>query len=157
MSTKLDLFGLLDQINKKNVQYFKCMTDEDVKAFQPLVVMRWLSGTASERQIVYLNELVNPCVFSLYKHKELLYGLLTTCTSGKSQRYVWNKTVSKKTTMFINTVEMIKSYYKYDTLRAIDALPLLSDQDILMMADDLGLQKEEISKIKKELKARNES
>ena len=151
---KLDIFQVLNHISKKDKNFYKELTKEEQKALQPLTVMRWLSGTMDARQIFFLNELVNPFVFSMYTHKELLYRLMTTCTNGKSQRYYWNKPMSKKSSVTPMAVKVIKDYFGYNTIQAIQALPLLTDDDILEYAEHLGRQKEDITKIKKELKNR---
>ncbi len=153
---KLDIFKTLDHISKKDVDFFNTLSDEEKKAFQPLIVLRWLSGTSSPRQVYFLNEFVNPVVFSCYTHKELLYNLMTICTSGKSQRYTWRKAFSKKSSSFPESTSVLKEYYGYNTIHALEALPLLTDEDILLYAEQLGRQKEDVTKIKRELKARSE-
>ena len=95
---KLDIFRVLKNADLKNVDFFGKLTEEEQKAFQPFLVARWLSGTYSARQIYFINEIVNSLVFSLPNHKQLLWQLLTICTSGKQQRYIWNKLPSKVST-----------------------------------------------------------
>lgn len=151
---KLDIFKTLSHISTKDRNFYSDLTEEERKAFQPRVVMRWLSGTNDARQLYFLNELVNPFVFSLYKHPQLLYNLMTICTSGRSQRYFWNKSLSKKTSTTPEVIKVIKDYLHYSTLHAIESLPLLSNETILEYAEQLGRQKEDISKIKRELKTR---
>jgi hypothetical protein len=149
---KLDVFQVLGQADKKNSFFCADLTEEEQKSFVPFVTMRWLSGTYSAYQIVFINELVNPFVFSLGTHKDLLYKLMTLCTTGKTQRYKWNKTISKKVSSKPHTISVIKEYLGYNTLNAIDAAKLLSEDDILDMAEKLGRQKDEMSKLKAELK-----
>jgi hypothetical protein len=151
---KIDIFQVLNHISKKDKNFFKQLTDEEKKAFQPLIVMRWLTGTNDARQVYFINELVNPFVFSMYNHKELIYYLMTTCTRGKTQRYNWTKSSSKKSSATPSSVGVIKEYFNYSTLHAIEALPMLSNDDIMEYAEHLGRQKEDITKIKKELKTR---
>ena len=122
-------------------------------AVEPSVTMRWLSGTSNARQIFYINELVNPNVFHLHKHKELLYFLMTLCGFGP-RRYFWNKTVLKKKTALPITISIVRRIYGYSTIEALDALPLLSNEDIMEHAEDLGEQPDIIKKLKKELKSR---
>ena len=153
---KLDIFDTLNHISRKDVGFYDNLSEEEEKAFQPLVVARWLSGIKSERQIYFLNELVNPFTFQFTKHKKLLYYLMTVCTSGKATRYFWNKTSSKKTSSVPLTVKVIRDYYGYNTLQAIEVLPLLSSEVILDYAEQLGRQPDEITKIKRELKKTNE-
>lgn len=148
---KLDIFNVLSHIDRKDRQYYRNLTEEQQKALAPLVVMRWLSGTTSIRQIVFLNELVNHLVFSIHRHKELLYYMLTTCTSGRPQRYFWNKTVSK-TSATPKTYSVIQEYFQYSVKQTADILPLLTTDDIIDYAEQLGRQPDEIKAIKKELK-----
>lgn len=151
---KLDIFQVLNRIDKKHHSFYSKLSDEEQKAFQPLVVMKWLGGVQQARQIMFLNELVNPFVFSLARHKDLLFKLMTICTTGNPSKYQWNKTLSKKIGKMPLSTNIVKGYFKYTPTRAREALPLLSNEDIISFAEQLGMQKEEISKVKLELKQR---
>jgi hypothetical protein len=96
-------------------------------------------------------------MFSLGTHKGLLYKLMTVCGSGKTQRYKWNSVTSKKATNTPYLVSMVKDYYGYNTMNAIDALKILSKADLLNIAEHLGRQKDEIVKINNELKKINDN
>jgi len=150
---RLDIFRTLKQIDLKDYQFYSDLSDEEKKAYFPKVIMRWLSGTKNTLQIILINELVNPFIYNLHKHPDLLHKLMCICSSG-NKRYYWNKSLSKKSSTTPTIVSVIKDYCGYNTIDAIDALPLLSDEDILQYATELGRQKEDITKIKKELKAR---
>ncbi len=149
---KLDIFQVLNHINTKDREYYKTLTDDELKGFLPFVVMRWLTGTSSSRQVYFVNTLVNQFIFNLPEHKELLYYLMTVCTSGKMQRYNWIKGPSQKNKKLPNVTGVVRDYFKYSSTHAREALPLLSREDILSYAEQLGRQPEEITKIKKELK-----
>lgn len=153
-SKRVDIFKLLTALSKKNQKFYEELTEEEKRTVAPLVVMRWLSGTQSARQVYFLNELVNPFVFSLYKHPELLMKLMTICTSGKFVKYKWNKPLSKKTTSSPITTKCIREYFGYNTIDALGVLPLLTNDDVLQYAEQLGYQPDEIKKIKAELKKR---
>lgn len=151
---KFDIFKILERLSVKDKAFFDNMSEDDFKALQPLVLMRWLSGTSDTRQIFFLNEIANPMVFPLTKHKELLIDLLMICSSGKTKRYFWNKAKNNKKTSMPYTIEVIKQYFGYSTLEASLALPNLKDDDILGYAAYLGYQTNEIKALTKELKTR---
>jgi len=152
---KFDIFKVLERLSVKDREYFLKMTEEDKKAIQPLVLMRWMSGTSEARQVFFLNEIINPFVFPLNKHKQLLLDLLEICGSGKTRRYIWNKAKNNKKTNTPKSIELIKEYYGYSTLQAKEAMTLLTDDDIMQFAWHLGKQPDEIKLISKELKSRH--
>lgn len=152
---KFDIFKLLDRLSVKDKKFFDELSEQDLKALQPLVLMRWMSGTTDARQIFFLNELANPMMFPLYKHKELLLNLLMISSSGKVKRYFWNKPKNNKKTSTPQMIEVVRQYFGYSTLQAKDALSLLKDEDIIGYAQYLGYQTPEIKALTKELKTRN--
>jgi len=151
---KLNIFDVLGKLSNGNAAFYDKLTEEEEKALQPLVVMRWLTGADDARQVYFLNELVNPLVFPLTNHKKLLVQLMSICTSGRTKRYKWTKAKSKKTSKASACVSVIKDYFEYNTRHATEALPLLDDETILFYAGELGRQPDEIRAIKKELKSR---
>lgn len=151
---KLNIFNVLSHLDEKDANYYDRLTEEEQKAFVPLITMKWLSGVSEARQIYFINELVNPHVFTSYTHPKLLFYLMSICGSGKAKRHFWNKTLSRKTSNMPTVVKVIREYFGYSTIEALDALPLLSDDNILSYAEDSGYQKEDITKIKKELNGR---
>jgi hypothetical protein len=147
---KLDIFRVLNALNNKDVEFFNNLTEGEQKAFQPFLVMRWMSGTLDARQVYFINELVNPYAFSLASHKALIWDLLIVCNSGKSQRYTWNKLPASATSSQPVSARVVSQYFKYSIKDANDALKSLSKHDILDIAEDLGFQPDELAKIKKE-------
>lgn len=149
---KLDIFRVLEAINNKDVTFLDRITEEEAKAFVPFVVQRWMSGTSSARQIFFINELLNPFVFSLQQHKKLLWDLMMVCSPNKPQRYSWNALPGKKNTSKPTAVKVLQQYYGYSATEAVNVLDMLTRQDLIDMAEDLGWQQEDIAKIKKEVK-----
>ena len=145
----LDIFQVLSQIDKKNIGFYSLLTPAEQKAFVPVVITRWLTGTYIKLQVVLVNELINPYLFSLYKHPELLYKLMTICVDGKSQRYAWNKVLSRTISKPLAT-KTIQQYFNYSSREAEKSLNILAPDDVVAMAEELGWQNEDINKIRKE-------
>lgn len=150
----IDIFKILEKLNQKDRKFFEELPEEDLKSLHPLVLMRWMSGTQDARQVFFLNELVNGMVFPLTKHKQLLLKLLMISGPGKFRRYSWTKAKGKKTSNTPKTLAMVKQAYGYSTNHALDALKILSNEQILQMAEDLGKQPDEVREISKEIKGR---
>lgn len=152
MSTySLDIFKLLSDIDKGNLDLWETLSEEEQKGFAPLIVMRWMSGCNDIRQIIYLNELVNPVVFVLGKHPKLLMQLLTICSSKQPRRYSWLKQSGNKKTNKVSN-KLIMDYYSCSNKEAENYLKILTDEDIIIIAENLGLQKDEMAIVKRELK-----
>ncbi len=152
---RLNIFNVLSRISTKDREYYNALEDSERKELQPFVVMRWLTGTDDARQLYFINELVNRFVFDFTHHKELMYDLMCVATSGNARRYRWMKTASRKGAKLPTAIDIIKRYFRYNTREAHEVLPILTNDQVMEFAEDLGLQKEEISKLKRELKTRD--
>lgn len=146
----LDIWQLLGAIDKKDMTFYSKLTDEQKKAYAPLVAMRWHTGTSDKRQILYNNEFVNRYVFSIGDHKELLYKLQCVASSGTSRRYGW--LAAKNTTKKIKGLDIVMEHQDLTMREAKQVMHMFSPEDIIAMAEDLGHQKDELAKLKKELK-----
>jgi hypothetical protein len=155
MATKeraLDVFTLLDQIDKKNYYIWDSLTEEQRKEFSPLVVMRWMAGCTDPAQIVFLNDIVNLSVFSLGNHKEFLLKLLTVCSNGQTKRYQWVNYKLGGSKKMKKAVELVATHYRLGPKEAEDSRKLFSDEELFDLAELQGWQKDEIAELKKELK-----
>ncbi len=148
----LDIFVLLDQVDKKNFQLWDALTDAQKKEFSPLVTMRWMAGTTDERQLIMLNELINTTIFGLTAHPELLLKLLSVCASGKLKRYNWLNYKLSGGKKYKRSVELIAEHYKLSWEDAAEQRPIFDDAELLELAEIQGWQKDEIAELKKELK-----
>jgi hypothetical protein len=150
---KLNIFEVLSKISTKDNAYYDSLPEHNKKQFAPLVVNRWLSGTNNRSQVYILNEVVNPYTFSLgYHHKSLMYKLMTICTSGKPQQHRWQAGPSKKTSSKPTCTRAIMEMYGYSEKRAIEALYILSSEEIMSYGEQLGYQADQMEKLKKECK-----
>lgn len=148
MAHKLDIFKVLSDISSHNDVYSK-LTPEERKGFSPLVIMRWLSGTQDQEQILRLNHQVNPYVYTLAKHPHLLSKLLGNAATGKSRRYQWLGIKAGK-----KNAETIKVLSQYFDMSAREARQLLvpPTAELLSFAEQLGWSNEDIKKLSTELK-----
>lgn len=151
MNTKkdVDLFSILKNIDKENIEYYKNLSTEDKKKFVPLLTLRWMSGSADKNKILHLNSLMNSKIFPLYNHPELLYYGFISCASGVSGRYKWIKK-KKKEGKRPELINLIKEYTKCSTIEAKEYVNLLTKDDVMEMAESLGYQKDAITKLKKD-------
>lgn len=149
---KLDLFGLLDKINKKNYHLWDSYSEAEQKEISPLIIMRWLSGTSDKRQIIFLNEIVNQIVFALPDHKALMLKLLAIANSGSPRRYFWlsQKSSASEKRGAKRAVAAIEQYYQCSPKEAKEYLRILEKEDVIEICEKLGMQKDEIQLVKKE-------
>jgi hypothetical protein len=146
---KLDIFDLLNRLNSsKSADIYAELSEEERKGFAPLVAMRWMTGTSDERQIMMLNEFVNPYIFSLGKHPHLLMQCLQASSSKVNRRYAWYAIkTSKKSAL---TVRVIQEYFGISSREAETYLIPPADE-LLQMAEELGWEKDVLKKLEKEL------
>lgn len=144
-----DLFAFLGQLNKRNLEAYDQLTDEGKKAAHPLVIMRWLTGTSDQAQIIRLNEFANRYVFSLGNEKPLLFKLLAASCTGKTNRTQWIKGPGGTSTRL--SLEAIKAKYGCSTREAEHYIGLLDAADVLQYAEDAGFDKDQLKKLQTEL------
>jgi len=161
----LDIFKVLGELDRKNFYLWDKLTPEEQKGFSPLIALRWMAGIEDQRQIIFLNEIVNMSIFNITTKnsagqetydkdflKEMMMKLLAVCSSGKTQRYSWVNykfTNSKKKI----AVGLISEHYGMSLKDAEDTVKLFSPGEILELAEAAGFQKDEIKLLKKEVGA----
>jgi hypothetical protein len=151
----LDIFEALDRINHNDFGYFATLSEEQQKSFSPYVAMKWMQGTNKKKQLVRLNNRVNPYVFALgNNHKQLMFMLMCSCTEGNGQRYTWSKG-STKAPAKAHSVGVIMEAYKYTQKQAREVLHMFNMDEILELAQYLGRQTDELTKIKSEHKSKS--
>lgn len=150
-ANKLDIWELLRNIDDNKREFLDNLPTEQVKGFVPIVTLRWLSGSGNAAQLLNLNELVNSTAFNLYKHPELLYGLMVVATPKGRKNYQWIRP-AKKTKATSRRVDVIRRYLDVSQTEAESFVPLYTSDDILDMATALGETSEAIKLLKSELK-----
>ncbi len=152
MAERLDIFQVLKNVNGKNLKWYDSLSPEEQKQFVPFLTMKWMSFTKDDVRVEFINEFVNRYVFSLYKHPDLLYNLLTVCGSGSENERVSyrKKNVAKdKKTL---SLRVISEYYGISEREAQAYLKIITVDDLVDMASAVGLASTEITALKKEYK-----
>lgn len=142
-----DLFAGLAALGKKELAWFDSLSEAGKKAAAPFVMMRWMTGTSDQLQILRLNRYVNPYVFAGSADKSALFKLLAATATGRNVRYGWLKGPGSKARKL--SIDVICQYYDCSTREA--ATYKVDAETILEMVDELGWDKDEIAKLKKEL------
>ena len=145
-----DLFDGLHQLSKRDLQWYDKLSEEDKKAASPFVIARWMTGTSDPAQIIRLNTFVNPYCFSLGQDKALLFKLIAAAATGKTTRYQWLKSPGSKKAMKLS-VTALSQYYDVSTREAALYLKTVNKEDIIEIAEQLGWEKDELTKLKKEV------
>ncbi len=149
---KVDIFDLLKHVDGGDLDYWAGLSDEERKTVAFVVASRWLSCTKNTDQIIAVNSLLNPLVFSFgTKHKALLYRLMLIASSGTDKRYQWISRKKKVPSKPLST-QVVSEYYKLKLERANSYLTMLTLSDVLECAEALGYDDSSIKKIKNEFK-----
>jgi hypothetical protein len=153
MAFKLDIFTVLGELAKGNMDYYASLDEELKKSVSPFVLMKWARGAtiAQDLHVILLNRYVNPYIFALGSEPELLWMLLCVAMEEPGCRYKWLDTKQASTKKPIS-LKLVKQYYEYGDIEAKDALRLLSVDDLLEIGEDCGIGATERTKLKKEWK-----
>lgn len=155
---KLDIFKLLEAVDKRDINFYSNLTPEEKKGFAPIVAMRWLSAVKgrNEENEYYLhvtNDRVNKHMWNsdLSKHPELIYKTMALCGLGKKMGHEWIKGFSReKQSKF---VEFLKVYYPTASKNELEYLiQINSAAQLTELVNDSGLQDDEIKVLVKEIK-----
>jgi hypothetical protein len=143
-----DLFAFLGQLNKRDMHAYEKLSEEGKKAAHPFVIMRWLSGTSDQAQIVRLNATANRCMFALGEEKGLLFKLLAAaCTGPKRNQWIKGPGSSKSRL----ATEAITARFGCSTRESEEHLGLLEPTDVLQFAEEAGWEKDQLKKLQVEL------
>lgn len=148
---KLDIFTVLGNITKGNVDYIDSLSDEEVKAFQAYVVQLWLKGANNyhAERMVLMNEVSNPYVFSLGRHPKLIYKLFCVAHGfNDGARFTFNRKRGKTAN---RSLSVVMNAYDYTQQKAQEALSILTNDDLLALAKDLGYDQKEMRELEKEI------
>ena len=91
---KLDLSTVLQALDRKDLDFYANLSEEEKKAYVPLVLMRYMSSLTDQSRmtayaVIATNDLVNIGFWELSKHPELQHLLLCLTGLGGKQYRPW--------------------------------------------------------------------
>lgn len=141
----LDIFAVMKAAGNKDWGFWNRLSDEEKSQLSPLIIMRWMSGSLND-QTVCMNNTINKYVWKLQNDPELLWKLLVAGAITGRGNWLSQKT-SKKTTL---TSKLLSEKFGWSD-REIKLNRKPTYEEALSYAEELGWQKDEIQKLKKEL------
>ena len=127
MSDKLNISNELQQLDTKNRQFYRELTDEERKKFSNFLMIRWSSSVqgSADLQAYYLlscNDNLNKHFFDLSRHPELQWLSATTVSPGMGTfRHDWIKQKKRDSnnSKAVKFLRQIYPAYKQDELELL--------------------------------------
>lgn len=145
---KINIFDVLNHIDSGDIYYYDNLTDEQKNSISMFMLCQWMTCMNNQQQLKAVEAIVNPYIFSLHKHKTLLYKLMVIASSGTKKNYKWNYKKKKKSTSA--SVSIISEYHDLSNKHAEEYINMFKKEDIIDMAMELGYDDNYLKKIKKE-------
>jgi hypothetical protein len=142
-----DLFEQIKEVEKQNLSFYDDLPDEHKNSVSHFMLFKWMSYTSDAKQVLHMNALVNTKLFSLSKHKGLLYKLLIAASHGK-HHYKWLKRDLKKNSLVLR---MISDAHNVGQREAEEILDLYSKEELLELCGEMNYDKTDADKVKKEI------
>lgn len=133
----MNLFDTLENIDKGEYQYFKKLSDIELKSIPAFLLLKWLSHTNDPNKLLRLNLSPNKNIFNLYKHPTIVYNTLVACGSGNKEFYKWKKK-SKKISSKPITTQLLMEYYNISNDTAIEDSSVMNLSSMICIAEELG-------------------
>ena len=150
---KLDLFGSFRRLNSLDFDFWDNLSAEERKQSSPFVFTMWMQNSKNDGQVLYLNEFVNPHLFTTLKGKEdIAFILLALSSRGAQNQYSWVKRPSNKdkTAKADKVKEILMGYFEESERNIEYYLQKLTPAEFVSICEALGFQDDEIKKLKKE-------
>ena len=146
--SRLDIFEVLKNIDNKNYSYYENLSEDEQKKFNTFMVLKWSAGTSSYNHYHHVNDICNRYVLNFYNHPNLCYKLFAAISDGNKKKYTWNK--SYKSEKFKYKLKALTEFLDCSEKKAVPYLNYYTNDQFIEMAEQLGWDKKEISKLKKE-------
>lgn len=148
MAAKLDIKRELDNVDRKNYNFYDNLSEEEKKAFSPYVLMRYTSNVDGNQDlqewfVEKTNETVNKDHWTLSKnHKALLWKLFSVTGIGNTFKHQYIASSKKEKTAKIG--KLLAELYPTMKLEDINIwVGLLTKEDKDELFDKLGFDKKQ--------------
>ena len=143
---KFDLFGTLKLINTSTLGVYETIPDEDKSKASPFLIMKYLSGVSDRRQVVMLAQYVNPIIFTC-QDKGFLFDVMAASTSGRQTNVKWPGVMKTAASKYD---AVVARFFDCSIREAKTMTEFYTKEEIIQMAEDLGMDDDEIKKLKKD-------
>jgi hypothetical protein len=155
----LDLTKTLAALDMRKKDFYDTLTSEEKKAFQPYVMLRYMSSVPDKGDLPYLalystNQIANKHFWELTKEPELQAKLLALCGLGSKQYHKWIPAKTKRSGVlnsFIYDIFDGKNWH-CNSYEIQLYLNLMTEDDLGELCDSYGKTKEERKKIIEEFR-----
>lgn len=147
----LEIKELMYAVDKKNKSWYKNLSKEKLKEYNPYMTMRYASSVANKNTaadyIYYINELVNQNFTDSYKHPELQWLLISMCGQGKVEfhPYIPVPATTKTRSKLYSFLAEVYPHFKDEEIQIM--ININSEKELKQHALDLGYDDKSIKDI----------
>jgi len=150
---KVDIFESFRKLNSLDLDFYASLSDDEKKECSPYVFLMWMQNSSNDGQVLYLNEFVNPYIFTALKDDpDRAFVQLALSTRGKQNRYQWVNRPTSRTkggSKMDDVKAVLKEYYE-ETERNIGYyLDHLSEEEFGHILNEMGIQDKEQKALQK--------
>jgi len=160
MAKRLDIKEVLKNIDDNNKDWLASLSEEDYNAFDPFIVMQFLSSTNNTNShveaLATTNDVLNKDFTSLYDNKDLFYRLCCVCRgNGKTFRPFVKPPKSKKSTSLLQKLML---EYSDENMTETECQMMVEKNKIYgedfwtSLAESYGWSDSDVKKLLKEVK-----
>jgi hypothetical protein len=147
-TAKLDIKRELKALDTKDYDFYDNLSDDEKKAFNPYILMRYASNVQGDVDIQeWFVEMINECVNKNYSiisknHKSLVWKLFTATGAGVSCYHPYLAPGKKeKTNKIEKLLAELYPAYKVEDVKLLGSM--MSEQDKNDLFDKMGFDKKQ--------------
>lgn len=145
-SPKLDIFKMLNAIDKKDYNFYDNLSDDERKGFSAYLGLKWGASVNGDNTLQHyylasMNNYVNVNLFDVNKHPKLQWLLLVASSPNFGvHRHEWiypkKKSTSKSKSDIKNQLMRIFPSYKEDDIEVLSTM--VTKKDLKEFSKDCG-------------------